>query len=232
MMIKQLLIIWLIANISSTALAANYHDMSNIGKQIETYILNLPEMHRNNDTAIKVNTIDRRLKLAHCDQLKFNLASGSHLVGKTSIRVICTEPKAWSFYVTANISRYDNIYIANGSLNRGHIIRESDVYKSRKDLAKLPFGYITNPADVIGKQLKRHVQAGRILSPSQLINPIVIKRGEIISLQSKSSGFAISMKGTAMSNGAIGDRIRVKNSSSKRIVEGTISQAGIVSIGN
>lgn len=231
-MIKQLLIIWFIANISSTALAENYHDMSNISKQIETFIFNLPEMNRDADTAIKVNAVDRRLKLAHCDQVTFNLASGSHLIGKTSVRVICNKPKAWSFYVTASISRFDNIYIANGSLNRGHIVRESDVYKSRKDLAKLPFGYITNPKDVIGKQLKRHVQAGRILTPSQLINPIVIKRGEIISLQSKSNGFAISMKGTAMSNGAIGDRIRVKNSSSKRIVEGTVSQAGIVNIGN
>jgi len=231
-MTKKLLLMWLITYFSPIALAEKYHDMSNLGQQIENFIFNLPEMRRDNDTSIKVNAIDRRLKLAHCNQIKFNLASGSHLIGKTSIRVICTEPKAWSFYVTANISRYEQIYIANSTLNRGQIIRESDVYKSRKDLSKLPFGYITKPKDIIGKQVKRHVQAGRILRPSQLINPIVIKRGEIISLQSNSSGFTISMKGTAMSNGAIGDRIRVKNSSSKRIVEGTISQAGIVRIGN
>jgi len=217
---------------ASTSMAAKYHDMRNIRQQITQFLYSYPELQRGDDTVIKVNAVDRRLKLATCDELKFNLASGSRLLGKVSVRVICFKPNSWSFYVTSHISRFEEIYIANGSLSRGHIIRASDVYKSRKDLSRLPFGYITDEKSLIGKQMKRHVQAGRILTPSQIRNPIVIKRGELISLKRDSQGFSISMRGTAMSDGAIGDRIRVKNNSSKRIVEGTISQAGVVNIGN
>jgi len=212
--------------------AANFHDMGNIRQQVKQFLYSFPELQRNNDTVIKVNSVDRRLKLAQCEKLELNLASGSRLLGKVSVRVVCNKPKSWSFYVTSHISLFEEIYIANNSLSRDHIIQAGDVYKSRKDLSKLAFGYITEPGELIGKQMKRHIQAGRILTPSQLRNPVVIKRGELISLQSVNRGFAISMKGTAMTDGAVGDRIRVKNYSSKRIVEGTIIQAGVVSIGN
>ncbi|MDH5392170.1 MAG: flagellar basal body P-ring formation chaperone FlgA [Gammaproteobacteria bacterium] len=212
--------------------ASSYHDMSTLNNLVTDFLYNLPDIKRNNNTQIKVHAIDRRLKLSKCNKVTLNLATGSQLLGKTSIRVICKQPKAWSLYVTAMISRYDDIYLSNGSFNRGHIIRQNDVYKSRKDLAKLPFGYITNPVDIIGKQFKRHVQPGRIITPSQLSNPVVIKRGDIIALQSKTNGFRVSMKGSAMTDGAIGDRIRVKNSSSKRIVEGRVTRSGVVEIGN
>lgn len=212
--------------------AESFHDMSNIKNQISNYLYSLPEIKQNKDTKIIVHSIDRRLKLSKCDALSFNLASGSRLMGKTSVRIICSSPKAWSFYVATTISRYDEVMVLNGSFSRGHILRENNIFRTRKDLSKLPFGYITNIHDVIGKQLKRHMQVGRVLTPSHLTNPIVIKRGELVALQRETSGFMVSMKGSAMMDGAIGDRIRVKNSSSKRIIEGKIAKAGLVIIDN
>jgi flagellar basal body P-ring formation protein FlgA len=212
--------------------AESFHDMSNIKHQVTTFLYSLPEMQKNKDTKITVHSIDNRLKLSKCDSLDFNLASGSRLMGKVSVRIICSAPKAWSFYIATTISRYDEIFVLNGSFSRGHVLIESDIYKIRKDLSKLPFGYITNTSDVIGKQLKRHMQVGRVLTPSHLRNPLVIKRGEIVALQRKTSGFMVSMKGKAMMDGAIGDRIRVKNSSSKRIIEGQVAKAGLVIILN
>lgn len=206
--------------------------MSNIKNQISNYLYSLPEIKQNKDTKIIVHSIDRRLKLSKCDALSFNLASGSRLMGKTSVRIMCSSPKAWSFYAATTISRYDEVMVLNGSFSRGHILRENNIFRTRKDLSKLPFGYITNIHDVVGKQLKRHMQVGRVLTPSHLTNPIVIKRGELVALQRKTSGFMVSMKGSAMMDGAIGDRIRVKNSSSKRIIEGQIAKAGLVIIGN
>ena len=229
---QRFFIICILLCFAGLANAAGYHDMSQISKQVKDYLYNLPEIKQDKDTLVKVHSFDRRLKLAKCNRLDFNIASGAHLSGKTSVRVICKSPKSWSFYITASISRYDEVYLSNGTFSRGHILRESDVYKSRKDLSRLPFGYITQPSDVIGKQLKRSIQAGRILSPSQLNNPLVIKRGDIISLQSLNRGFSVSMKGVAMVNGAIGDNIRVKNTSSKRIVEGKVIKPGIVMIIN
>lgn len=222
------LILLLIGN----SYAAGYQDLSPIRQLVKEFLLSFPELKQTSDTLIKVNSIDRRLKLSRCEKLDFDLATGSRLLGKLSVKVMCKKPKAWSFYVTAHISRFGQVYIANNALSRGHLVRAGDVYQSRKDLSRLPFGYIIDDKAVIGKQLKRHVQAGTVLTPSQLTSPIVIKRGEIISLQKKAAGFAISMKGTALSDGAVGERIRVKNNSSKRIIEGTITQSGIVMIGN
>lgn len=211
--------------------AANYHDLSTIKKQVSDYLYNLPDVQLNKESKITVHSINSRLKLPRCDSLDFKLASGSHLMGKTSVRVICSTPKPWSFYITATISRYDEVMVLNGSYKRGYIIKEGDIYASRKDLSSLPFGYITTKKDLIGKELKRNLQAGKILTPSHVTSPVIIKRGEIVALQRTASGFMVRMKGTAMMDGALGDKIRVKNASSKRIVEGEITNPGIVSIG-
>lgn len=231
MNIKPLALIYLLCS-STAVMATKNHDLNEIQEQVSQYLYSLPEISRDDDTKVLVHTIDKRLRLSTCSSLTFNLASGSDLLGKTSVRVICSAPKSWSFYLTATISKFKNVFSLNGSFNRGHIIKERDIFSIRKDLAKLPFGYITDEMDVIGKQLKRHTRAGRVLTPSQLRNPLIIKRGEIIALQKRTSGFMVNMKGIAMMDGAIGDRIRVKNKSSKRIIEGTITKAGIVTINN
>lgn len=228
----KLLFLSLTLIFSHSIKAEKFHDMSNIKNQISDFLYSLPEIQNNNDTKVSIHSVDRRIKLSKCDSLNFKIASGSRLLGKTSVRVVCDAPKAWSFYIATTISRYDEIMALNGSFSRGHVLKESDIYTTRKDLSKLPFGYITDSKDAIGKQLKRHMQVGRVLTPSHLTNPVVIKRGEIVALQRKSSGFMVSMKGQAMMDGAIGDRIRVKNTSSKRIIEGQVERAGLVVIVN
>lgn len=228
----RLLLLSIVFCFPLTLSAERFQDIASIKKQVTSFLYNQPEIQQNKDTKVTVHSIDSRLKLSECDSLGFNLASGSRLMGKTSVRVICSSPKAWSFYIAATIARYDEIIVLNGSFSRGHILIRSDIFTTRKDLSKLPFGYITDVNDVIGKQLKRHMQVGRILTPSHLTKPLVVKRGEIVALQRKTSGFMVSMKGRAMMDGAIGDRIRVKNSSSKRIIEGQVAKAGLVIIVN
>lgn len=220
------------ALLSETASAQQYQSMADITASVKAFLMAKEEIQQYPDTQIQVQPVDKRLNLAKCDHIKYQLTAGARLIGKTNVRVMCESPKPWSFYVSANISVFSEVYALNGTFNRGHVIRQSDVYKIRKDLAKLPFGYISEADRIIGKEIKRNLQAGRVVTPSHLRNPLIIKRGETVSLQNQAAGFTVQMRGVAMMNGAEGDRIRVKNSSSNRIVEGVVDHSGIVNIGN
>jgi flagella basal body P-ring formation protein FlgA len=218
--------------LSGQSQAAAYQSLTEITDAVKAFLLAKDEIHQYPDTVVQVHSIDKRLNLSKCEKINYQLSSGAKLIGKTTVKVSCEAPKIWSFYVNANISCFTDVYTLNGNFNKGHIIRQSDVYKVRKDLARLPFGYITEKEQIVGKEIKRNLQAGRPVTPSQIRNPLLIKRGGIVSLQNKTAGFTVQMKGVAMMDGAAGDRIRVKNSSSDRIVEGTVDQSGNVDIAN
>jgi len=84
--------------------------------------------------------------------------------------------------------------------------------------------------NLIGKQLKRRLPQNRIVKANYVKAQTLVKRGEIVNIVAKNSGYSVKMSGTAMSSGAKGERIQVKNLSSQRVIEGTVIETGIVSI--
>ena len=99
-----------------------------------------------------------------------------------------------------------------------------------KDLSRIKYGYFTNIDHLIGKQLKRRLPQNKIIKVNYVKSPTLVKRGEIVSIVAENSGYSVKMSGTALTDGVYCERIRVKNISSKRIIEGTVKKAGIISI--
>lgn len=133
-------------------------------------------------------------------------------------------------YINANISLYAKVVHAALPLNRGHILTKDDLIMSEENLSQLHYGYFSKPEQLIGKQLKRRLTQNRIIKVNYVKAPTLVKRGEIVSIVAENRGYSVKMTGIAMSNGSKGERIQVKNSSSRRIIEGTVQEPGIISI--
>ena len=58
----------------------------------------------------------------------------------------------------------------------------------------------------------------------------LVCRNDSVLIRAGQSGLAIVTTGKALSDGAIGDEIRVQNSKSKRIIDGVITAVGEVSV--
>ncbi len=182
---------------------------------------------------IKVGHLDKRLKLNKCDkELDTFLAPGSRLTGKTTVGIRCKTPRPWALYVPATINLFSSVYKTTRPLAKGHIISKKDLIASSYNLAQLNYGYFTDKAMLIGKQTRRRLNQNHVITPQQVKPALMVKRGEEVSLIAKSSSFSIRMSGKAMMDGAKGDHIRVKNSSSKRIIEGIVTQNGVVTVIN
>ena len=202
---------------------------------IITAVLNFLEQNTDNqypNTQIKLGHLDKRLKLQACTQpLQTYLAPGAKAVGKTTVGVRCEGTRSWALYVPATINIFSTVYKTAHGLPRGHIIRDRDIEQTEHNLAQLNYGYFTDKSKLIGMQTRRRLSQGRVITPNQVKPPLLIKRGEQVALVSRSGLFTVRMNGKAMMDGAYGDRIRVKNSSSSRIIEGKVSQSGVVMIG-
>ena len=78
--------------------------------------------------------------------------------------------------------------------------------------------------------LKLTLKPGAVLSPGQLRRPPAVKRGSQVTILGRAGGIEVRMSGKALSDGARGQRIKVRNSSSSRQIEGTVIARGTVEV--
>lgn len=195
---------------------------------METQNTDLHEM----PAEIKMGRLDSRLRLVQCEHtLETFLPVGGRTLGNTTVGVRCGHPKPWTLYVPVTVNVYKQVVVATDALPRGTVLGKDHVKTAKRNLAKLPQGYFVDPQNLLGMKLKRNVSGGLPLVPTMVEAPRIVKRGQRVTLIAIVSGIQVSMPGKAMANGSAGERIRVKNLSSKRIVEGVVSGSGEVRVG-
>ncbi len=180
---------------------------------------------------VEVGRIDARLRLQPCaSELTAFLSSGNARVGNTTVGIRCVGPKPWSLFVPVRVKLNAAVVVLARPAPQGAVLTDSDIRLEERDIAKLVSGYFTDPAQVIGKQLKQSLGIGQAVSHLAVKEPRLVRRGERVVLLASSAGFEVRMEGTLLMDGAVGDRVRVRNLNSKRVVEGIVTQDGAVQV--
>ncbi len=183
------------------------------------------------ETHIEIGRLDSRLRLARCAQPpSAQLAPGARTQGNTTVNVKCAEPVSWSIFVPVSIERHAQIVVAARALTRHQVIRPEDIRLEHQDTGQLSSGYFSDPSDIVGMEVKRRLMPGQILGTAHVAPRQLIERGQAVTLYAARPGLTVRMKGEALESGAEGQRIRVRNRSSKRIVEGHVEPSGAVRV--
>ncbi|MGE0623952.1 MAG: flagellar basal body P-ring formation chaperone FlgA [Pseudomonadales bacterium] len=179
----------------------------------------------------QVKALDNRLKLARCDQpLQAFSPPGTEMRQNVVVGVRCRGSNPWQIYVPVRISAVRSVLVTSRPLARGAILSARDVRTEQVDVSALRTAYLTDAAQLQGKVLKRPLPEGRVLTMDALNDEEVIRRGQRVTLMVTQDGFRVQMAGTALMDGAVNERIRVENHSSRRTVEGIVRSAKLVEV--
>ncbi len=174
--------------------------------------------------------VDPRLRLARCSRpLAAKAAPGSRAGGRTTIEVACPSP-AWRVFVPVTIAARVPVVVAARPLPLGVALTAEDLVLSERDVHALPRGYYTRIEDAVGLEVGRAIGAGEAVSPAAARAGTVVRRGQQVILLARTDGVAVRMKGEALSDGGVGHRVRVRNLSSARELEGVVRSAGVVEV--
>jgi flagella basal body P-ring formation protein FlgA len=180
---------------------------------------------------ITTGRLDGRLRLPACSlPLETELPPGARALGAVAVGVRCAAP-AWSLFVPARIAVHRPVVVMAVARPRGATLSDSDLALEPRDLATLPGGYLTDPAELVGQSLRRAVQARAVLLPSHAEAPALVRRGERVTLQASAGTISVQVEGEALAAGALGERVRVRNLATRRVVEGTVGGEGVVLLG-
>lgn len=111
---------------------------------------------------------------------------------------------------------------------RGQTISESDLTYANLPAGGLMAGVVTNFATAKDMETRRMLRAGEPFRADDVRRPIVVTKGETVTMQFNAPGVELTAMGRAMGEGGIGDTVMVQNPASFRMVNGVITAPGTV----
>lgn len=180
---------------------------------------------------IQINRLDPRLRLPLCDQeLTTSLESPAQPIGRVTLRVRCDGSSPWTVFVPGQVRLYREVVTAIRPLKRDNVVTEMDVSLTERDVGLLNQGYLTSLKQAIGKKLTRALLPDQVLAPVHVQQAEVIRKGDQVVISAHSGGISVRMPGEALSDGALGKQISVRNQRSKRVIKGRVTGPGQVEV--
>jgi flagella basal body P-ring formation protein FlgA len=208
----------------------SYEPVEGIRQQVQDFI-DSHDFGSSLPVVSSVGKIDSRLRLQRCGEpLDIRFANDNFRPGRTFLGVSCHTGKPWSIYVTAKIELFAQVLVSTRSLLRGQTLGVEDVEFDTRKLSTLRTGYFSRIESLQGMQTTRTIGEGRVITASLLKPRYLVTRGQLVSLVATVGGIVVRMKGKALENATSNSRVKVKNISSGRIVEGSVVEEGIVKI--
>ena len=111
---------------------------------------------------------------------------------------------------------------------RGQAISESDLTYATIAGSALMAGVVTNFAAAKDMEARRLLHTGEAFRSDDMRRPIVVTKGQAVTMLFNAPGVELTATGRAMSEGGVGDTVAVQNPASFRTINGVISAPGTV----
>ena len=113
--------------------------------------------------------------------------------------------------------------VATSRLPAGTVLRPDDVHMARVRVSLVHGEVLRLAAEAVGLQLRHQLAAGQPLIKTELTPPSMVQKGARVLMQFDSPGISLTGQGQALETGAIGERIRVLNPTSRAVVEAEVT---------
>ena len=110
-----------------------------------------------------------------------------------------------------------DVWVVTQNLSPGHTLELSDL-RNEKRVIDSTSGFVSSSENMEGYEVTRVMQAGDLLRRNSISKPVCVHRGEWVAINAFGSNLHITLRGKALANGRLGDRILCMNESSMRQV--------------
>ncbi|MCR4438130.1 MAG: flagellar basal body P-ring formation chaperone FlgA [bacterium] len=130
-------------------------------------------------------------------------------------------------HVLATVQVFTEVAVTRRRLDRNEMLSVAEVGLERRELTQIRGTPVCSLAEVLGKRTRRIVSAGQVLRREDIELPPVVRRGEVVTLLMTTKNLSVSLKVTALQDGAMGERIAVRSEDGKRYAA-EVKEPGLV----
>lgn len=211
------------------------HPLDDIEASVRAFVIN--EQHDAQGVDVRVNSLDKRLRLAECaEPLKAYWSPGSRRFGRVTVQVACEGPKSWRIHVQSTVTYEGTVWVLGRGVRRGDILQRSDLEQKVVTVGgnNSTFRNVAEPVKNLDRWLgyafSARVTAGAVLDENMLVPAKIVNKGESVLIVHETAGLQLQTKGIALSEGAKGSPVQVKNTSSGKTVDAIVLARGLVQL--
>lgn len=168
---------------------------------------------------IEVNPIDPRMIIKPCNQPLTLSIPKRHNSRNVNVKISCGSSPLWKLFLSAKISTTIPIIIAKNYISKGSLLDESNIDIVERDSFKIRGEYFSDLTKLLNNKTTTSIAKGKTITKK---NICLVCKGENVIIKASAKDFAIQTDGVALSNGTLGQIIRVKNKHSKRTLSAQI----------
>lgn len=121
-------------------------------------------------------------------------------------------------------------WVPSRRIEPGEIISDADLIPVMLPPGLMNSSMLRDPVDLIGKEVRRPLMANRPVQDRAVIAPRAVVKGAKVEIRFSSGALHVAAPGKALADGALGEVIRVVNSSSNTIITGEVTAPGVVEV--
>jgi len=175
---------------------------------------------------------DARTSVTACAGEPASELVGKKLAGaRVTVRVRCTDPaNPWSVAVALRVSLFRPVLVARHALVRGDVVDGDTAELAERDVLALGYGHLDDLGRYAQSRVLRPIAEGAAIAPTAVAAPLLVERGATVTLLARGNAIDVRATGIAVEDGSAGMRVRVRNASSGRTVDGIVDGPGLVLI--
>lgn len=209
---------------------AGWQSLNSVTLQTEAFLETYPYQSPY-PPGIEVSQLDQRLKLKSCHQaLTIKFSQSQKTRGNTSVAVSCKSPVKWQLHLPVRIDIYDDIAVNKKAILKGQTIDISNIRYQKKNITDLRSGFFRKSDAIERLQAKRNLPPYSILNSTNIAPELLVKSGQQVTIILEIEGLKIKSTGKALQSASLGQLVKVRNTQSNKIIEGTVSSEGQVKI--
>ncbi len=132
--------------------------------------------------------------------------------------------------IAVSLAAHPQVVFPRSSFPRGHRLRSGDLLIKPLPSAKVQPSYVSDPAELVGLEVRGFVRSNRPISRSDVGAPILITRGDLVDIQVIGGGVKVTTRAKAMEEGAEFDTIEVETLNPKKRLLARVVRSGLVEI--
>ncbi|WP_238596698.1 flagellar basal body P-ring formation chaperone FlgA [Psychromonas sp. psych-6C06] len=187
----------------------------------------LYELQDDERLSVKSAPLDKRINYPECITGLTGEVIKNSIKSTTSVKVTCADETPWTTYLRVRVKLLKQAVVVSRSLSKGQVLNSENiaiVYMSKSQIRNGSFSSLEN---LYGARLKRNLNSNKIIKNRDVC---YVCTGDKVTIKATKTGLSIKASGIALSDANIGGTVRVKNSRTKRIVVGTVSNLKEVKI--
>ncbi len=142
----------------------------------------------------------------------------------TAIAVLSRDGKTVLRTIVAGLAtKMIDVPVLTTAMERGVRIGSADVTTIRLPAKDMKPSQLTRLDDIVGMVTKKTIHAEQPLAKTDLAEPVLVRRNEIVTVVYQNGAIALSTKARSLVNGVRGETVQLENPSSKKIIEATVT---------